>query len=53
MQPNYSNIRKRIDNLPVTAELKADLIDGIETCQQFTVRVFLCSHFFFLVNVLN
>lgn len=46
MQPNYSNIRKRIDNLPVTAELKADLIDGIETCQQFTVRVFLCSHFF-------
>uniref|UniRef100_A0A0P6DJ49 Uncharacterized protein n=2 Tax=Daphnia magna TaxID=35525 RepID=A0A0P6DJ49_9CRUS len=36
MQPNYSNIRKRIDNLPVTAELKADLIDGIETCQQFT-----------------
>lgn len=37
MQLNYDNIRKRVDDLPVTAELKADLIDGIESCQQFTV----------------
>ncbi|XP_046643037.1 uncharacterized protein LOC124328337 [Daphnia pulicaria] len=36
MQPLYDNIRKRIDDLPVTAQLKTDLIEGIETCQQFS-----------------
>lgn len=37
MQPQYDNIRKRIDDLPVNAELKTDLIESVEVCQQFSV----------------
>ena len=45
MQPNFEAIRKRIDNMPLSSDLKSDLFDGIETCQQFSVMQFFLLFF--------
>ena len=46
MQPNFEAIRKRIDNMPLSSDLKSDLFDGIETCQQFSVMQFFLLFFY-------
>ncbi|KAK9879761.1 hypothetical protein WA026_006823 [Henosepilachna vigintioctopunctata] len=36
LEPNYAKISERISNLPVSEELKKDIQDGVEFCQQFS-----------------
>lgn len=38
LEPNYLKISERINNLPVSEELRKDMLDGIQFCQQFSVR---------------
>lgn len=37
LEPNYEKISERIGNLPIEDELKADMQEGVEFCQQFSV----------------
>lgn len=36
LEPNYLKISERINNLPVSEELRRDMLDGIQFCQQFS-----------------
>ncbi|XP_044751821.1 uncharacterized protein LOC123311795 [Coccinella septempunctata] len=36
LEPNYLKISDRINNLPVSEELRRDMLDGIQFCQQFS-----------------
>jgi hypothetical protein len=38
LEPNFEKIAERINRLPVTEELKKDMIDGVQFCKQFSVR---------------
>jgi len=40
MKPDYESMRMRIEELPVADEVKADLCEGIDTCKEFSVRLF-------------
>ena len=37
MQPDYDSIKERIEELPVSEEVKNDLCEGIEECKAFSV----------------
>ncbi|XP_026726444.1 uncharacterized protein LOC113492915 [Trichoplusia ni] len=36
MEPNYEQITQRINNLPVSNELKGDIQEGLQFCQKFS-----------------
>ncbi|VVC87902.1 unnamed protein product [Leptidea sinapis] len=36
LEPNYEQITQRIANLPVSADLKGDIQDGLQFCQKFS-----------------
>ncbi|XP_045471460.1 uncharacterized protein LOC123678469 [Harmonia axyridis] len=36
LEPNYLKISERINNLPVSEELRRDMLDGIQFCQEFS-----------------
>ncbi|XP_063890964.1 uncharacterized protein LOC126054935 [Helicoverpa armigera] len=36
MEPNYEQITQRINNLPVSSELKGDIQEGLQFCQKFS-----------------
>ncbi|XP_032516294.2 uncharacterized protein LOC116769333 isoform X1 [Danaus plexippus] len=36
LEPNYDQITQRINNLPVSSELKGDIQDGLQFCQKFS-----------------
>lgn len=36
MEPNYEQITQRINNLPVSNELKTDIQEGLQFCQKFS-----------------
>ena len=38
--PNYEAVKDRVSFLPVSDEMVADLLDGIDTCQKLTVCFF-------------
>lgn len=51
LEPNYVKIQERITNLPVDDELRKDMQEGVQFCQQFSVgaktgRLRGCSHIF-------
>ncbi|XP_046392624.1 uncharacterized protein LOC124160692 [Ischnura elegans] len=37
LEPNYNAITERINRLPVPIELKADMVEGVEFCRQFSM----------------
>lgn len=37
LEPNFPKIKSRIASLPVDEELRKDIQDGIDFCQQFSV----------------
>lgn len=40
LEPNFLKIKERIASLPVTDELRSDMLDGVAFCQQFSVSFF-------------
>ncbi|CAK1600195.1 unnamed protein product [Parnassius mnemosyne] len=36
LEPNYDQIKQRINNLPVSSALKSDIQDGLQFCQKFS-----------------
>ena len=40
-QPSYDSIKERIEALPVSDEMKTDLLEGVDTCRDFSVRIHL------------
>ncbi|VEN60864.1 unnamed protein product [Callosobruchus maculatus] len=35
-EPNFARINERINNLPISEELRKDMLDGVSFCQQFS-----------------
>jgi hypothetical protein len=39
LEPNFEHITQRISDLPVSAELKGDIQDGLQFCRKFSVGI--------------
>lgn len=37
MEPDYENMNDRVMRLPISEELKQDMVDGINYCKKFSV----------------
>lgn len=40
LEPNYEKIQAKIGTLPIPDELKQDIQDGVQFCQQFSVSLY-------------
>lgn len=38
MQPDYEAIRGRIRDCPMDSAVKTDLLEGVDTCKDFSVK---------------
>lgn len=39
LEPNYEKITQRIAALPISQEVRQDIQDGVQYCQQFSVSI--------------
>lgn len=39
LEPNFEKISERISNLPIPEELRNDMQEGVNFCQQFSVSI--------------